>query len=199
MQDPNNMQYPISQPLDYGSSTYGTMPVSSDELYASAIQEDKIKNVIAQLDPENQLKEIEMRIRGYKKNFYTHDWEKIDPDAKEPPRLLISRFISYLSAIMNQNTTQGNLSEQQVNSIMELVIDYIADELDSNARLYELENNYTERTRIGHIILNSVFFVLSRALNGQEAKRMWKSLSLNESFNTSPNKSKWTEALKFWK
>ena len=50
---------------------YQSVPISSDELYANAIQEDKIKNIVSQLDPENQLKEIEMRIRGYKKNVYS--------------------------------------------------------------------------------------------------------------------------------
>jgi hypothetical protein len=179
---------------------YQTLPVSSDELYANVIQEDKIKNIISQLDPENQLKEIEMRIRGYKKNVLTNEWERIDPDSPEPPKLLIMRFISYLSSVMNQNTTQSNLSEAQVNAIMKLVINYVGDELDSNAGLYNLENNYTERTRIGHIILNSVFFVLNRALNGQEAKRMWKAMSLNESFNDSnQNKNKFASALQFWK
>lgn len=177
---------------------YQSVPVSSDELYANAIQEERVKNIIAQLDPENQLKDIEMRIRGYKKNALTQEWEKIDPDSPEPPRLLVSRFISYLSSVMNQNTTQSNLSEQQVNALMGLAIGYVSDELDSNAKIYELENNYTERTRIAHILLNSMFFVLNRALNGQEAKRMWKSMSLNESLNQ-PQKSKLTEALKFWK
>lgn len=177
---------------------YQSIPISSDELYANAIQEDKIKNIISQLDPENQLKEIEMRIRGYKKNSFTLDWEKIDPDSPEPPRILISRFISYLSSIMNQNTTQGNLSESQVNSLMRLAINYVADELDGNATLYDLENNYTERTRIGHIMLNSMFFTLNRSLNGMEAKRMWKALSLSENLNQ-PEKKGLGDALKFWK
>ena len=188
----DNTQQPMQQ-------QYQTVPVSSDELYANVIQEEKIKNIISQLDPENQLKEIEMRIRGYKKNVLTSEWEKIDPDSPEPPRLLIMRFISYLSAIMSQNTTQSNLSEGQVNALMKLIINYIADELDGNAKLYNLENNYTERTRIGHIILNSCFFVLNRALNGQEAKRMWKAMSLSESFNQVPQKSKLGNALQFWK
>ena len=178
---------------------FSSIPVSQDEIYAQATQEEKIKNVIAQLDPENQLKDIEMRIRGYKKNPFTMDWEKIDPDSPEPPRLLISRFISYLSSFMNQNTTQGNLSEMQINAIMSAVINYITDELDSNAQIYHLENNYTERTRIGHIILNSVFFVLTRALNGQEARRMWKAMSLTENFNQKQPKNKLIESLKFWK
>ena len=184
---------------DNPQQQYQSVPVSSDELYANVIQEEKIKNIISQLDPENQLKEIEMRIRGYKKNTFSQDWEKIDPDSPEPPRLLIMRFISYLSSMMNQNTTQSNLSEQQVNALMRLVISYVSDELDSNAGLYNLENNYTERTRIGHIILNSTFFVLNRALNGQEAKRMWKAMSLSESFSQQPPKSKLKEALAFWR
>ena len=178
---------------------YPQVPVSQDELYANAIQEERVKNIISQLDPENQLKEIEMRIRGYKKNYFTQEWEKIDPDTPEPPRILVSRFISYLSSIMNQNTTQGNLSEGQVNSLMRLVIEYLSDELDANSEIYNLENNYTERTRLGHIILNSVFFALSRALNGQEARRMWKALSLNESSDSSQNKETFRNALKFWK
>jgi hypothetical protein len=187
-------QYPQTDP----TQQYQTVPVSSDELYANAIQEEKVKNIVAQLDPENQLKDIEMRIRGYKKNPLTHEWEKIDPDSPEPPRLLISRFISYLSSIMNQNTTQGNLSDMQINGLMRLAINYVADELDSNAGLYNLENNYTERTRIGHIMLNSMFFTLNRALNGQEAKRMWKAMSLSENLNQ-PEKNKMAEALRFWK
>ncbi len=76
---------------------YSGVPTSPNELYANAINEEKIKNIISQLDPENQLKDIEMRIRGYKKNFYSGDWEKIDKDAEEPPKLLITRFIAYLN------------------------------------------------------------------------------------------------------
>jgi len=189
-------QYPISNNMQ--GMPQQSVPVSSDELYANAVQEERIKNVISQLDPENQLKDIEMRIRGYKKNPMTQEWEKIDPKSPEPPRLLVSRFISYLSSIMNQNTTQGNLSENQINNLMKLAIEYVADELDSNAGLYQLENNYTERTRIGHILLNSMFFTLCRSLNGKEAQRMWKSLSLVESMNQQP-KNKLTDALKFWK
>ena len=193
------MQQDYSQNQQMNPNVYQQVPVSSDELYANAIQEDKIKNILSQLDPENQLQEIEMRIRGYKKNTYSQEWEKIDENIPEPPKLLIARFISYLGAIMNQNTVQGNLSEIQVNKIMKLAIEYVTDELDSNADLYNLQDNYTERTRIGHIILNSIFCVLTRALNGQEAKRMWKAMSLTESNSPEQQRNKLSEALKFWR
>ena len=188
-------QLPLEEPQQY------QVPISSDELYANSIQEDKVRNIVSQLDPENQLKEIEMRIRGYKKSALTGEWELIDPNSPEPPRLLVSRFISYLSSAMNQNTTQSNISESQINALMGLAINYVTDELDSNAELYNLKNNYTERTRIGHILLTNMFMVLNRALNGQEAKRMWKAMSLSENFNQGNNsqKNKFIEALKFWK
>ena len=46
-----------------------------------------------------------------------------------------------------------------------------------------------------------MFMVLNRALNGQEAKRMWGALSLNENINPNQNanKSKLASALQFWK
>jgi len=228
-------------PQEEGQVQYQSVPVSPNELYANAIQEEKVRNIISQLDPDNQLQEIEMRIRGYKKNVFSQDWEKIDESIPEPPKLLISRFISYLGGIMNQNTIHGNLNENQVNKIMKQVIEYVTDELDTHVEEYgfdrklivEVEKripvkkikvypdgtkdityfdelrkfkvmksvgtDYTEMTRIGDIIINSCFFVLTRALEGQEAKRMWKALSLTESYNTSSQKSKFGEALKFWK
>jgi len=98
---------------------------------------------------------------------------------------------------MNQNTTQGNLSDRQINALMAQAINYIADELDGNSNIYDLDNNYTERTRIGHIMLNSMFFTLNRSLNGQEGKRMWKAMSLSD--NLTQENNKFSEALKFWK
>lgn len=184
----------------YPQSYQQQVPVSSDEMYANMMQEERVKNVISQVSPDNQLYEIEMRIKGYRKNMYTGAWEKISEDAPEPSPLLVQRFVAYLSSLLNQNTALSNFSEFQVNKIMKLVIEYIVDDLNSNAEEYGLESNYTERTRIGHIILNSVFSVLNRALNGQEASRMWKALSLTENSAMTPQKKNTImESLKFWK
>ena len=188
-------QYPQNQQ----DVQYQSVPVSPNELYANVMQEERVKNIISQLDPDVQLQEIEMRIRGFKRNVLSREWEKIDESIEEPPKLLIARFVSYLGAIMNQNTTQGNLAEQQVNKIMKIVIEYVVDELDCNEALYNLKDNYTEKTRIGDIIINSTFFVLTRALNGQEARRMWGSLNLSENYSMAPQKSKFMDSLKFWK
>lgn len=192
--------YPSSSPSSYPQ--YQNVPVSQDEMAATLIQEERIRNIISQINPDNQLFEIEMRIKGYRKELNTNSWVKIDNNGKEPSPVLVSRFISYLSSILNQNTSISNISENQINKLMKLVIEYIVDDLDSNAQEYSLESSYTERTRIGHIILNSVFMVLNRALNGQEARRMWGTLSLTESSMGGEGgykKPGLMEALKFWK
>jgi hypothetical protein len=211
----------------YYSDTYSPpqqhpqIPVSQDEMYATLIQEDRVRNVIEQINPDKQLFEIELRIRGYKKNTMTGQWERIDPQSPEPHPTLVSRIVSYMSSLLNQSTPIGNLSDIQINRIMKLVIEYITDDLDTNAETYgigykkklrvitsvgnvhEVEvfyHDYNERTRIGHIVCNSVFLVLTRALNGQEAKRMWSSLSMSESLGQEKKQaSSLREALKFWK
>lgn len=186
--------------MNYPQPQYQQVPVSQDEMAATMIQEERIRNIISQINPDNQLFDIEMRIKGFRKDMMTNQWIKIDDSVPEPHPLLVSRFISYLSSILNQNTSMSNVSENQINKLMKLVIEYLVDDLDANAETYGIYSDYTERTRIGHIILNSVFMVLNRALNGQEARRMWGTLSLTESSSgEQQKKSGLIESLKFWK
>jgi len=193
------MQSIIPQPQTQAISAPTEIPVTADELYATYLQEERVKNVISQISPDNQLLEIQWRIKGYIKNPVTQQWEKIAEDAPEPHPVLISRFISYLSAILNQNTTLSNLSSIEINKVMKLVIEWTVDELDSNAELYELETDYTERTRIGHILFNETFFALKRAQNGQESKRIFKSLNVTENLSQMPKKRGLLDHLKVWK
>lgn len=214
---------PTQVPFDYGvpeAPQYQNIPVASDEIYANQLQQDRIKNIIEQISPDNQLYEIEMRIRGYRKSG--EDWVPISDKIAPPSELMVARFVSFLGSIMNQNTTMGNLSPMNIGMLMRRVIEYVLDDIDSNAETYGLgktENftredyrgrkfeierftpDYTERTRIFNIICNSTFFVLCRCLNGQEARRMWASLQLMESSNSTnnPHSQSPFEALKFWK
>lgn len=180
---------------------YQSVPVSQDEIYAGEIQKEIVKNIVAQISPDNQLYEIEMRIRGYRKDIETGMWVKRD-NSVEPHPILIDRLMCYLGSIMNQNTSLSNLSERQINKIMAQTIAWLVDDLDSNSAEYGLSGEYTERTRIGHLILNPLFMVLNRALNGMESRRVWKSISLAESSNFGmPQQKKGIvpDWMKFWK
>jgi hypothetical protein len=191
----NNYGYMDSMPMPQAQ------PVSQDEIYASMVQEERVKNVISQISPQMHLNDIRMNLRGYYKDELRQKWIKIDPNTPEPDPLLVSRYMAFLGSVLNTNTILGNLSERQINKIMKIIIEYVTDDLDVNATAYNLEEDYTERTRIGNIMIISVFTVLLRALNGQEARRMWNSLSMSESLNGmgmmgGKPQSKWWQ---FWK
>lgn len=186
-------------PIGYNQPQYQSVPVTSDEIYANQMQEERIKNIFAQIAPENQLNEIEMRIKGYKKNFSTGGWDKISESIKEPSPLLINNYISYLASIVNQNTTMGNLSSSQITLMMKQIIEFITDDLDSNAEQYGIQGNYSEMSRIGQIMLNTTFLVLGRALNGSEARRFWGSLSLMENSNPNQAQQQKSDWWKVWK
>lgn len=149
-------------------------------LYAEGMREDKIKNVISQIDPSNLLEEIEHKLRGEKFNYQTKEWTQISPDAEPLSELLISRFVSFLGAVLNQNTTLSNYSSNEINNRMEMVIDYIKDDLTDNDEEYNLVGNYTEMTRIAMIICETVSSVFKRATNGMESKRIFSSLKVSE-------------------
>jgi len=178
-------------------AVYSNEPIRSDEVYANVMQEERVKNIISQTSPDNQLIEIEWRIKGYRKDSNSQ-WVKIGAKDSEPNDLLVGRYISFLSSILSDNTRFTNLSGMEINRVMKLVIEYISDDLDAHAEEYGLEKNYTERTRIGLILLNTTFFVLKRAENGMESKRIWGSLNLTES-NMPQQKKGLGDLLKFWK
>ena len=176
-------------------------PVVPDDLYAAQIQEDRVRNLIEQIAPDNQLLDLQWRIKGYVKNPQTKQWEKIDQESKEISNILVSRYISYLSSVLSQNTTLSNLSSAEINGIMKLVIEWLVDDMDSNAEIYGFKDNYSERTRIGHIILTNTFLALKRSQNGMESRRIFKALNVHETLN--PNHQQKgggiLDSFKFWK
>ena len=180
-----------------------------NSLYADYMREDKVTNIIQQLNPDNLVEDIEHRIRGEKKNRFTKDWEPINIKSKKViSDLLIENYISFLSSFLNQNTSLSNFSTGEINNLMSMVVEHIRDDFSDNAENYGFigKDNYgnkiidfNEMTRIGMIICGTTFAVLKRAQNGMEARRIFGALRVNESLNQNPNKPGLMESLKFWK
>lgn len=112
-------------------------------IYADSMREDKIKNVIAQLNPELLLTEIEHRIRGEKKNPFTEEWEPISKEGKKVSEELVQNYISLLNVYLTQNNSLSNFSPQEINNIMNIVIEYVRDDLSDNSIKYGLTNKKT--------------------------------------------------------
>lgn len=107
-------------------------------VYADSMREEKIKNVIAQLNPELLLVDIEHRIRGEKKDPVTGVWSPIGPEGRKVNELLVQNYISFLNVYLTQNNSLSNYTAQEINNIMGTVIDYIRDDLSDNAEVYGL-------------------------------------------------------------
>ena len=77
-------------------------------VYADSLRDDKIRNVISQIDPANLLEEIEHRIRGEKKNSFTQEWQPIDVTTTPISEKLVANYISFLGTYLTQNTSLSN-------------------------------------------------------------------------------------------
>lgn len=174
------------------------IPVSPNELYAQEMIENKMNNILAQISPSVQIEEIEMRIKGYKKDIYSKQWEEKPSINTSIPDIMIERYISWLSSFMSINVIMGNLSARQITRIMMICVEWIVDDIDSHSEEYGFFSDSTEKTRVGDMLLFNTFFVLNRSLDGSEAKRFWKSFSLSENSQSNPNQNK-GDWWKFWK
>jgi len=124
-----------------------------NSVYADSMRDEKIKNVIAQLNPELLLQDIEHRIRGEKKDPVTEQWIPISPDSPQISEKLVQNYISFLNVYLTQNNSLSNYSADEINNIMTTVIDYIKDDLSDNAEEYGLtKRNYITVKRINKIL-----------------------------------------------
>lgn len=194
------MQGEMMPPVNY--SVYNQPNSMSDQLTADMMQQNRVENIITQIDPERLLTDIEHRIRRMRKDHHNGVWVKIDPNQKEISPELIANLISNLSAFLTNNLTFSNYTEQEINSIMKLLIRDLIQDLSSNASLYGLENNYPERNRITMIVCTTVFSALKRALKGTEASKFWKSVSISGDIHNAEGqvekKRGVMDYLKFW-
>lgn len=197
------MQQQVSQQLQQQPGSFDQVYEEAAEagdqdtpntLYADHMRDEKIKNVISQISPEQLLEEIEHQLRGEKFDRLTQQWKKMN-DKRTISEDLITDFMSTLRVVINQNTTLSNFQPAEINNIMEVIIDYTADTLTDNDVKYGLKGNYNEMTRIGNIVCLSCFTVFKRAINGMESRRIFSSLKVSEDL-TQEKKKKWYDILK---
>jgi len=165
-------------------------------MYADVMREERATNILGQINPDNLLTDIEHRIRGEKKD-YMGQWVSIVKDKENVvSEELVANFISFLGCILNQNTSMSNFKEGEINNLMEMITDWVRNDLVVNAQKYGIEGRYTEYDRIGHIICATCFAVFKRALNGRESVRIFNMMKMNENIN--PEKKSKLQDLKFW-
>ena len=164
-------------------------------LYADMLREERTTNILAQINPDNLLTDIEHRIRGEKKDF-AGQWTKIGKGEGVSEELIV-KFVSFLGCILNQNTSMSNFKEKEINNLMEMITDWVKNDLVVNAETYGIEGQYVEYDRIGHIVCATCFAVFKRALNGRESSRIFRMMQMSETINPE-KKGKFRDNFKFW-
>ena len=167
-------------------------------IYADTLREEKVTNILSQINPDNLLADVEHRIRGERKNVYSGEWEKVSNET-QVSESLVSNFISFLGCILNQNTSMSNFTQNEINNLMQVIIEWVSADLIVNAGNYGIEGQYTQYDRIAHIICTTCFAVFKRALHGQESRRIFHMLRVNETLNQAEKKGGIMKNLGFWK
>lgn len=182
---------------DYRKQQQTERDDNPNALYADAMREERVANVLSQLDPSNLVDEIEHKLRGQKFDRTTQEWVDIGDGKNGVSELLIERYVSFLGSILTIHTTISNYSLSEINNRMRLIISYLKRDMSNHAKDYGLVHNYTERDRIAMIVLETTSSAFRRALDGSESRRMWGALKVDASLNPA-NKKGVMDALKFW-
>ena len=76
------MQEPYEQVLQ-PQQTQPDPSTDPNALYADVMREEKVTNIIAQINPDNLMVDIEHRIRGEIKDHYTKQWKTMSDDSEQ--------------------------------------------------------------------------------------------------------------------
>ena len=185
----------VATQLDHNQQQIDNDP---NAIYADNMRKEGTANLLDQLNPDNLLVDIEHRIRGEKKDPYSSQWVPISNNQKPISEKLVSNFVSFLGAILNQNTSMSNFSADEINNMMDMIVTYVGIDLDVNDVEYGIEDNYPEMWRVAHIISLSCFATFKQAMNGMLSKRIFGSLKVDAHLSEG-NKGGLKDALAFWK
>jgi len=156
--------------------------------------EEEIKNIVEQINPSHILDNLNHSLKGEYFNKEKGSWEKVG-------NVLVNDacrgwIISYFSSMMNNASTMGIISENQLSFLMEGIIKTVTKTFRCNLEkfgfvpkgkyyhLNEYENKGTPDTSrmddVSEMIYSRALLILSRSLQGTENKRIFKSLNMND-------------------
>lgn len=159
--------------------------------------EEEIKNIVAQIDPQRILDNLNHALKG---EYYSKEegaWIKIsDQLINDAGRGWI---ISFFTSIMNNASTMGTISEQQFSYLMEGIIAVVTREFRCNLEKFgfvpkgkgydegKFENKGTPDTSrmntISEMIYQRALIIYSRSISGAESKRIFNSLKMSDVLN----------------
>lgn len=161
--------------------------------------EGSVANIVSQIDPSTIINNLDHALAGEFFNEKTNMWE-LNP-SKKPlvNNACRGAIISYVTGILNNNSTLSIISQQQLGFIMEGVVESLTRMFVTNLEEFGFvppgigyskgcyENKGTpdsaRMTMVSNMVYSVMFLTLSRALNGMESRKIFSSLSLSDTMN----------------
>jgi len=161
--------------------------------------EGSISNIVGQIDPSTIIDNLNHSLKG---EFY--DKEKclwiMNPSGVPLVNDACRGFIiSYITGIMNNNSTMAIINQQQLGFLMESVIEDIGKEFVCNLERFGFvppglgyekscyENKGTpdssRMSSVSNMIIRAVFSCYTRSINGMESKKIFSSLHMTDGLN----------------
>lgn len=169
-----------------------TQPYQPLPVYSQGEQD--ISNIVSQIDPKTIIDNLNHALKGEYFSKENNVWvmnESKKPLVQDQCRGFI---ISYLDGILTNNTTMANIDEKRLGLLMESVIETITKNFVTRLEEFGFvpqsdtyksgvyENKGTPDTATMTMVANMVykvcFLVFTRALSGQESRRIFGSLKM---------------------
>jgi len=178
---------PAATPEYYDEGDYGSAPPVTP--YSP---EAEITNIVGQIDPAQIVDNFNHALKGEYYNKEKGAWESVGDELVNSA--CRGWVISYSTSLMNNASTMGIISKEQLNFLMEGIIRTVAREFRFNLEKFgfvpkgkyydkgEYENKGTPDTArmdmVAEMIFQRALLIYSRSLMGTESTKIFKSLSM---------------------
>lgn len=182
--------YDELESYNYQTKQNNSRTTPEDE-YASVLREERVRTLLTEIDPSNQVESIIYRLRGFRYDKIAEMWVKRN-NSPQISENFIGKVEAILSEELSLNTTFSNLQTSDVNKMMEFFIDILISDVTVHGRDYEviidskrfnLADDHNLKELVLGIIFSAVYKSLRRAINGTEARRFFGSLRMNETIS----------------
>ncbi len=164
--------------------------------------ENSISNIVGQIDPSQIVDNLNHSLKG---EFYDKErgmWMMNPANTPLVNDECRGFIISYVTGILNNNSTMAIITPVQLGFLMESVIEDIGKEFVCNLEKFGFVppgNSYKNKcyenkgtpdsarmSSISNMVIRAVFTCYTRSINGMESKKIFSSLSMSDGLNYSP-------------
>ena len=164
--------------------------------YLDSGEVNNVANVLGQIDPTKLVQKLNHILKGEIYDDVDRMWKMIEEGKPLVNDSCRKGCISFVTSFLSNNTTMTILQPQQINNVMDGVLKTIRQLFIQNLDEYGfLENNGENlrmgtMTMVGNLVGATIFFSLSRATNGMESNKIFKSLTMSDSMSYAPQQKR---------